>query len=173
MRACWLVPALILAACMGGDDAGDSVNAEAPRPKLTCDGLEDRILDATPSRAGLVHVFGAPDAMAVETEPNRHLPGETDTLLTLRYEGLVFRLRIPPSGNELPEHALISANRFVRYTAVGVGAPTAQVIAIVGEPGVRTDEALVYDCGEGAPAPVTFHLRDGLVTAIEIAYYVD
>ena len=107
------------------------------------------------------------------TEPNRHVPGRTDSLFVVHYDGLVSSIRTPSPGRDLPFHVVVTDNRFVRHPAIGIGATAATVEAVLGAPTRRTDATLVYECGEGAEEPVTFRLEAGRVERIVIDYYVD
>lgn len=157
--------------------------ADSPRPEapadsapgeiLSCDGLERDILRTETTRAALEAAYGPPDSVAAETEPNRHIPDATDSLFVVRYPGLTVEIRRPPSGEDLTSHAAIRDNRYLAHPAVGIGAPADRVASVLGEPGTRSEDRLVYDCGPHVEQPVTFWLSDGTVERIEISYYVD
>lgn len=184
------VVAVALASCAGaadgpgsGEAASDTAAAalpggerpEGPSPESapSCRGLERQILAAEVAPDALVRAFGPPRRRAAETEPNRHLPDATDTLVTLSWEGLEVRLRDPPGKAPLPQRALVRSARFVRHPELAPGTSAVAVVQALGEPGRRRADALVYDCGTGASQPVTFHLREGRVERIEVSFHVD
>jgi hypothetical protein len=151
-----------------GDAAPDTLLSH-----VSCDGLERRLLAAGTSPGALVETFGAPVSRSTSTAPNRHLPGATDTLTALAWDGMEARFRTPPDSEALPVHATVRAPRFLRHPALGPGAPAERVMRVLGEPTRRAPGELVYDCGRGASQPVTFHLDgDGRVERIEISFYV-
>jgi hypothetical protein len=148
-------------------------NADITFDPVPCDGLESSILAAPPSRAGLRAAGGAPAQVEAATEPNRHVPGAIDSLFTVRYRDLVADLRTPSGGRDMAERVVVTGSRWVRHDGLGIGAPAAQVTAILGEPTARRPDALVYDCGMHTEQPVTFQLAGNVVERIEIDYYVD
>lgn len=155
---------------------------ETPRPggaegdspaSLQCEGLERSILRTETTRAALSAAYGPPDSTRSWTEPNRHVPEAIDSLFVVHYPGLEVQIRRPPSGDDLTSHVSIRENRYLSEPSVGIGAPADQVMSVLGEPGSRGEDRLVYDCGPHTEQPVTFWLADGTVERIEISYYVD
>lgn len=161
------------------DAAGrDEAAAAPPREpaaveEIACEDLARTILAVEPMRASLERKFGAPDSVAATTEPNRHVHDRVDSLFVVHYSGLTSSLRKPGGGEDMVDHVTVTESRFLAYPTIGVGAPEERVIAALGEPTRRTSDSLVYDCGVHVEEPVTFHLVDGLVRRIEIAYYLD
>lgn len=141
--------------------------------RVACEGLETSIIAAPLTRAGLRERFGAPDSVAGTVEPNRHVQGAIDSLFTVYYPGLQASFRTPTDARDLISRATISSNHYVRYIQIGIGTSAAQVRAALGSPGQQNSTELIYDCNEEANQPVTFRLRDGVVEAISIEYYVD
>jgi hypothetical protein len=163
-----------------GEGASSPIGASVDTPAagvdlspVACEGLEASILAAAPTRAAFRERFGAPDSMAASTEPNRHVEGATDSLFTAFYPGMIASFRTPAGGGDLATTIEITDPRYVRYPALAMGAPAAQVTTVLGEPTRREDDALVYDCALGAEQPVRFLLRDGVVETIRIEFYVD
>ena len=161
-----------------GGDAGPRAGAPAPADTaipagITCDGLGWSILAVRPTRDGLRARFGAPVAVDARAVENRHVAGQIDTVLTVRYDGLHSEIYAVTGGRELPDHVLVTDGRFLAVPALGPGAPAERVTRALGEPTRRTPTSLVYECGEDVEEPVTFHLRGGAVERIEIDYYVD
>ncbi len=140
---------------------------------LSCEGLEREILRTETTRAAMAAAYGPPDSVDADTEPNRHIPEATDSLFVVQYPGMVVQIRRPPSGDDLTSHVSILDNRYLSEPSVGIGAPADRVMSVLGEPGSRGEDRLVYDCGPHTEQPVTFWLADGTVERIEISYYVD
>jgi hypothetical protein len=141
-------------------------------PAVRCDSLERTILAGPLTRAGLRDRFGAPDSTHAATEPNRHVPGAVDSLFTEFRPGLVGSFRTLAGARDLIAGAEVTGRGYIAHSGLDIGAPEARVVRILGEPSRRSGDALVYECGE-VEQPVTFRLRDGIVTAVTIAYYVD
>jgi hypothetical protein len=138
-----------------------------------CEGLEETILRAAPTRAALAETFGPPDSVHAATEPNRHIPEATDSLFTVFYPGLRVDIRTPPSARDMATHVEIRDNRYIAFPAIGIGAREARLMDALGEPTRRADRSLTWDCCMHVEQPVTFHFADGAVRRIEISYYVD
>lgn len=120
--------------------------------------------------------FGAPAALEREPVPNRHVPGQTDTILTVRYPGARLRIYQVAGGRGMLERAEVSDSRWLTHARPGVGTPADSVLAWLGEPKERSTGRLVYDCrtcAAGGEDALTFHLEDGRVARIEWAFYVD
>lgn len=181
-RAAALVGVAALAALAAGCSAPPAPEPSAPPPPttsapapatLSCDDLARTLLVVEPTRAALAARFGPPDSLEVATEPNRHVPGQVDSLFVAHYDGLTSAIRTPSPGRDLPFHVVVTDSRFLRYPALGIGATATAVEAALGPPTRRTPTTLVYECGEGAEEPVTFRLRDGVVERIVVDFYVD
>ena len=144
---------------------------------LDCDTLASTLLRTGATRNALAEAYGAPDSVEVTTEPNRHMPGATDSLFVVHYPGLAVTLRTPPSARDLVSAVTVTDNRYFAYPSIGIGARASALVGALGEPDERTTAggttSLIYACGEEVEQPVTFHLRDGVVMRIEASYYVD
>lgn len=139
---------------------------------MTCESFLGDGLRVAPTRAALADEFGAPDSVRAWAEPNRHVPDVTDSLFDVHYAGLFVHIRTPHGGNDMPDLARVTDNRFMQHAGLGIGAPGERLVRVLGEPSERSDTQLRYECSEVA-APVTFTLARGVVTGIELDYYVD
>ncbi|MDX1647711.1 MAG: hypothetical protein R3304_11255 [Longimicrobiales bacterium] len=120
--------------------------------------------------------FGPPDARRASPTPNRHVPDQTDTLVTLEYEGLTVELYSVTGGEDLLQSIVVSSPGILAYDQpVDVGSEWATVTSVLGPPSGRRDGTPFYAC-EGCPAadaPVYFEVEDGVVRRIRFSYYVD
>lgn len=196
-----LVATLVAAACSGADDGGEvgeepaSDTAGAPSgvpaqteflalpdaPAEACTVvLETGLAIEGRTRAALRAELGEPDSVAREAVPNRHVPGVTDTVVTLRWPAATAFVRVA-QGRELVDAIRVSDDRHLRYAGVGPGTPGDSILARLGDPGRRAGgaesdpETLSYWCPSepGAESPVVFHLRNGRVAMVEWDFYVD
>lgn len=125
------------------------------------------------TRASLAGTLGQPDSIAYEVIPNRHVPGERDTLFTIYYPDLVASVHRPGPGGELLSRVSVMANRHLRYPALG--ATENAVTAAFGTPDERTDSSLTYHCTTcvAGDNPVVLFLQDGRVHRVQFNFYVD
>jgi hypothetical protein len=165
-----------------GSDATDSVPGTAVREPpfdstslvgLTCLTLMDAVFLAPLTRAELLQSYGAPDSLQSSTEPNRHIPGATDSLFEVHYSGLTARFRKPSEGSDLITEMHVSDNRYLRYPSIGIGARRDRLIQVVTDTFLVRDDRVEYDCGMGANEPITFWLVGGQIRRVSKTYYVD
>lgn len=186
----WMLAAVALLALACAEDRPDSPPSRAGGAEGTaaasradgsvgsanlpsCDELAVALLRTPITRAELAAEYGAPDSVVATTEPNRHIQGATDSLFTVFYPGLTALLRTPPSARDMVTHVTVTDNRYVAYPQLGIDADAASVTDALGAPHTRDAGSLIYACGEAVEQPVTFHLVNGVVSSIDISYYVD
>lgn len=162
----------------GGGDVQSAVE-RPPLPGETararCEAFyEEGLAVEALTRVALRGELGEPIAALHTTEPNRHLPERTDTLWTLRYEGLQAEIRTA-GGNDLLERVGVTEDRHLRFAEPRIGSPRAEVVERLGAPHEDRDGDLRYLCApEPMPdMPVTFRMEGGRVAAIVWEYYVD
>ena len=166
MRAACLVAALT-AAC--GPEAPDGV--DSPHQWLQARFLAPRATPAT-----VVERFGEPDSRTASPTPNRHVPGQTDSIVTLEYrEGLRIRFYSVTGGDALLQSATVSSPGIVDLGPVDVGTSWDAVRATLGPPSGRREGDPYYACADcpAAENPVFFELADDVVEAVRYTYYVD
>jgi hypothetical protein len=117
--------------------------------------------------------FGPPDSTITTVEPNRHVPDAVDSIFTVFYPGLMMSLRTPRGARDMATAVTVQDNRYLAYPHIGMHTPVERVVEVLGEPGRREDDALLYDCGTAVEQPVSFRIEDGRVSRIDISYYVD
>ena len=127
------------------------------------------------SRAALQAEAGRPMTSHVTVEPNRHVPGQYDSIFQLQFgEGLKVQIRKPGPGSEMVEYVEVTKRKWLNFPYFQPGVGADKVIAAMGEPQRREGDNLVYTCGGGeVENPVVFRIEDGNVEAIVFNYYVD
>lgn len=126
------------------------------------------------TRAGMRERLGPPDSTRSDPTANRHIAGQTDTIVTVYYPGLAVELYRVTAGTELIQRVDVEDNRWLRYSP-GIGADTDELPITFGAPVERTDSTLAFVCRACSPVaePITFHFANGRVRWIRFAYYVD
>lgn len=186
MRCQLLLPFLLVLACSGAPTpsgqpaAAGATGARAAAPvgstaaERCAAFVANGLTVAQRTRAELREEFGAPDTVIARTEPNRHSPGVTDSLFTVRYPGLTIEIRKPAGGGDMAERMTVTYPRNLTYAEPNIGARETRVIELLGEPTAREAGRVTYECGAGTvPSPVTFVIEDAVVREIVFAFYVD
>jgi hypothetical protein len=188
VRRTALALASVAAACGTGPPGAESQRSDAPpggaapaidatdtvaAVPLTCEDLHETILRVPPTRRALAAAFGAPDSVHASAEPNRHVPGATDSLFTVYYPGMVLDIRTPQDARDMATYVRLEDDRYLAFPGIGIGTSRERLEDVLGTATQSDAETLIWDCGTAVEQPVTFHLADGRVAAITIAYYVD
>lgn len=159
------------------DTATERGEARGAAPGGTAPSLErfaqDLLAAEESTLEGFRSAYGEPERVEREPTPNRHVPGQIDTVLTVHYDGARFRVHQVAGGRALIEHAEVTEPRFLRWPRPTIGTPADSVAAWWGEPLRREDGALVYEDPGPTSMPLTLHTRGGLIVRIERAFYVD
>lgn len=164
------------AACGQAPDAPDTTSGPAPSESPHA-WLQSGFVTPGTTLAQLRQRFGPPDRRTATPTPNRHVPDQTDTLVTLEYDrGVTVELYSVTGGDDLLQSVVVSSPGVLSYyEPVDVGTGWEEVTAILGPPSGRRDGIPFYAC-EGCPAaesPVYFEVVDGVVRQIRFSYYVD
>lgn len=106
----------LAAACSDGErpdrpETGDVAGADTAASLI--ERLYDYGLSFGESMSEIEGTLGAPASADTSLEPNRHVPDATDSLFTLRYDGLTFELNRPGpvDGDLLTSVGMTSADR--------------------------------------------------------------
>jgi hypothetical protein len=131
-----------------------------------------------PSRAELTAQLGEPDSVAVRTVENRHDPAATDSIVTFYYDGLAAEIHVAGyDGKEILSALLIGDSRYLQAgTPVRLGDSEASVRAALGDPDEAGESHLEYmcdDCLAAGQETTRFVLEQGVVTRIEVRYWVE
>jgi hypothetical protein len=118
--------------------------------------------------------FGPPESRDAVPQANRHVEGQTDSILTLTFEGPVeVRFYAITGGRTLPMSVEVRDSGILDGP-VDVGTAWTRVEAAFGPPdGERDGRPYYLRDGSGAEEPVLFSVSRGRVTAIRFTYYVD
>lgn len=191
LLACFVVTGLT--ACSPETPEADAPDAEASNddvattddsnPDLSAasrDSLRDRFIRRGLAAIGetrreIRSVLGPPDSVAASAVPNRHVPGETDSIFHLHHDGLTARIHRVYDGRELLSQVAVRDDRHLREAIIGIGMPWREVRERIGEPAGRRDGAHVYECESCGVVeePVLITVRDDTVAEIRFTYYVD
>jgi len=156
-------------------DRADAPDLPGETVRERCEAFyEEGLAVKARTRDELREELGEPRGIEGETEPNRHDPARTDSLWTVRYDGLEAEIR-PARGNDLLERMTVTDDRHLRYREPAIGISEEELAALFGDPDREVVGDLQYLCApEPMPdMPITFRTTGGRVTAIVWAYYVD
>jgi hypothetical protein len=187
-----LLLAALLAACAAGDEPLPNETPLAPEetppmgnpPMGGPDSLAGpgvslaEILDPSVEGRALRARLNAPVRAETEAIPNRHVPGQVDTLRTLHYDGLALEFYEVTGGPTFLQTVTVTGGVYETAEGLGVGSTRGEVEAVYthstsAEP---TDEGNVvtYERADG-PAPLTLEVRyvGDDVAAMTWRFYVD
>lgn len=126
-------------------------------------------------RAELTARRGPPLHTATHTQPNRHDPSITDSIVVLDYADARIAYYVVTAGStDLLDFAEVRSDAWLALRPPGIGTRADSLIAWWGAPVSRSDSTLEYDCATcEVPHPATFVLEDGRVRSIRFDLYVD
>lgn len=153
--------------------AADPAADTAAVPAVSCPDFARNAIAASETRTALTQRYGKPNSVQAVAVANRHDPAVTDSLFTVFYTNAVFDYHKPGVGGDLLDHAVIRDNRFLEHAALGMGAPRQRIERTFGRPESSDANSLTYECGGEVNVPLTFRFSGGIVTSVEIDYYVD
>jgi hypothetical protein len=129
-------------------------------------------------RNALAAQLGRPDSATAQPTPNRYNSAQTDSVVNLFYPGLRLHyivLGVARGETDILLRADVSDNRYLKYTALGVGASVGDIVSALGQPEERTNDTISYSCAlhvmEGST--VYFHFEGDRVKFVEYTFYVD
>ena len=139
------------------------------------------ILDPSVEGRALRERLSAPLREETEAVPNRHVPGQTDTLRTLHYDGLALQFYEVAGGPAFLQAVAVTGGVYETAEGLGVGSTRDAVEAVyTHSTGVEpTDEGNVvtYERTDGPddPTPTTLEVRyeGDDVAAMTWRFYVD
>jgi hypothetical protein len=136
------------------------------------------LLDPSADARALRERLNEPLRVETEAVPNRHVPGQTDTVRTLVYDGLALELYEVTGGAVFLQEVTVTGEDYETAEGLGVASTRDEVEAVYtnstsAEP---TDEGTVvtYERANG-PTPVVLRVRyeGDRVAAMTWSFYVD
>jgi hypothetical protein len=164
-----------------GADTGPSAGpgAEADRPGVPLRRILDRSYDRDPDgQLTILDAMAPAPAADTATVQNRHDPTVTDTIVTLRYDGLAIAVHhAGPTGKEIVREITVSNEAYQTGLGFGVGAPLDAVVEAMGEPASTDGTTRVWEIREGERDPTPIYLEvtfdaEGRVESVTWSYYV-
>jgi hypothetical protein len=157
-----------------------SADTSLMNPPNSIDSLRDDVVEhgllASDSRLEVASRFGQPDSMTSHSVINRHIPSQTDSIVDLFYPGLHLTYYVVGANKkEFLQKAVVSDNRYLKYSQFGIGTAEISVLRFLGEPSERESGKYRYDCARciGAESPMYFYFDRGKVARIEYSFYLD
>lgn len=174
---------LILVSVLVGAFAGcaserSASSAEVARPNVALPTLlENAYQRDDDGSLSILDRLGEPQRVTREPVENRHVPGQTDTLRTLVFDGLEMEVYAVTGGKEILQEVRVTGEGYETAEGLGVGSSRAAVRDVLGTP-ARTEGATVtYEIASGPDDPTStqLHIRyDGdRVASMVWSYYVD
>jgi hypothetical protein len=101
-----------------------------------------------------------------------------DTVVDTFYPGLRLHyivLGVTEGETDILLQADVSDNRYLKYPALGVGAPVAAIVSALGEPEERRNDTYRYSCALHvmSGSTVYFHIADDRVKYVVYMWDVD
>lgn len=126
------------------------------------------------SRAEVTQRLGTPDSIISEAVPNRHVPTQTDSVVTLFYPDASVTFYAVTGGRDILANVTVLSNDYLRLDAVRVGMPWSAVEQRFGPPAATEDSGYRYSCRACVVEhAISVRLRDDRVESIGFTYYVD
>ena len=158
------------------DDPEAQTPAAAPaRALLPCAEFVRAVqADAAGSRADVHARFGEPDSTVVSTEPNRHMPDATDTIVRLHFPETSAQLRTA-GGRDLLEMVEFRGNQHLPADAPVMGTSRERIRTAYGTPEYAAGDTLAYMCNatEAGGETVRFVFRQDSLMSVAVGFYVD
>jgi hypothetical protein len=122
--------------------------------------------------------FGDPDSVKVRAVKNRHVPTQTDSIITRHYKGFdVVVYRIGADGKELLSSIRVMDNKYIDGASpIRVGISEDDLDFVMGPPAERNDSVFTYactTCSQLGNDHIEVRRSGGLVTAVTIFYPID
>jgi len=115
-----------------------------------------------------------PRSRDVEAVPNRHVPGEVDTLRTWRYDGLTLELHEAYDGKVLLRRLDVTSGTYGTTDGLSVGETRADLESVLGAPAETEGDIVSYRTDGELPTTIDVTYErdgDGVERASEIAWH--
>lgn len=161
----------------GGPASGEGANRKDgdSDPGVALQTILDGAFQRDPQTQDLTVLdeLNEPSRVDVETRPNRHVRGQTDTLRTLRYDGLDLTVYHVSDGKEILQTVSVTDERFRTDRGLHVGMSRGAIEATLGQPTRRSGNEYVYDLGGQLPTMLHVAFSTDIVSRLEWKYPVD
>ena len=175
----WYSPTVPLALMLAGAGC-----AEAPDPRPVRDerpgrvevrpGVRlDRLLAARGDATPVLDVMRAPRDRHAEAVANRHVEGQTDSLVTWVYDGLTLEIYAVTAGPAFVRRVVVTRGMYGTSDGLSVGEPRASMEETLGRPSAEVPGAVSYRLGGETPVFVDVTYApddDGVERAARIAW---
>ena len=167
---------LLAAGCAGeGTPAPAGVrDGPSPRAEVRPGVRLDRLLEASGDATPVLRVMRTPRSRRAEAVANRHVEGQTDSVVTWLYDGLSLETYAVTGGPTFIRRVTVTRGMYGTSDGLSVGETRAAVEAVLGQPSAETGEGASYLLdGGGLPVlvDVAYALgRDGAERASRITW---
>lgn len=114
-----------------------------------------------------------PKRVSTEAQPNRHVPGQTDTLRTLHYEDARITVYHVSHGKELLHSIALTGPNLESPEGLRVGMTRADVESALGEPPEHQNGAYIYLQNGPMPRRFYVHFDNDVVGRMEWMFPID
>lgn len=126
------------------------------------------------SRDAITQRLGSPDSIISEAVSNRHMPMQTDSVVTLFYPDAFVTFYAVTGGRDILANVTVLSNEYLRLDAAEIGMPWAVVQQRFGPPEAVENSGYRYSCRACVVQhEIAVRLRDDRVESIGFSYYVD
>ena len=153
-----------------------SEEAPSGRPGVPLADLVDAAMERAPGQDSLTVLDRLNPPLRIEAvpRPNRHIPGQIDTLRTFHYAGLQFTVYdVSGSAKEIMQRIVVTDSAYTTEAGVHVGMRPQQVRVALGAPSEVTDGTFVYELSRVTPNQLRVVFGAGRATRLEWDFYVD
>lgn len=138
----------------GGEASPDGSTSLGIALPTLIDNAADR--DPESGQLEVLDRLNEPERVSTESHPNRHVPGQIDTLRTLHYDNVHITIYEVSGGKEILQNVTVTGPRLATAQEVEVGSSRSAVEDRLGDPDERDGDAYVYL--ENGPMPTRFYI---------------
>lgn len=120
--------------------------------------------------------LGPPDSITTAPQPNRHVPGQMDTLRTYFYDGVRLTVYdVTNSADQFVTTMQVTGPAYVTQDSLHVGSSRSEVENTLGAPDRQDGDEYIYELGEPVAAPNLLRLtvEADTVQRMTWSFYVD
>lgn len=120
--------------------------------------------------------LGPPDSITTAPQPNRHVPGQMDTLRTYFYDGVRLTVYdVTNSADQFVTTMQVTGPAYTTDDSLHVGSSRSEVENTLGAPDRQDGDEYIYELGEPVAAPNLLRLtvEADTVQRMTWSFYVD